>query len=229
MLVGQFRLGHRRRGQASFQPHLIEHVVEHRHAALRITPQGAVMIGAWHPAELFPDGRVAGQAQQRTVHREEPVPAPALHQAGVLRPIDGGQHRRGVEFDKGAGAQFGPRMGEGAATEPGRRGPVGQLLQERRQMGLEGLEAFLQQQEQEHGKGQHALAGEVTVAAAVARAEERIDQRPAQLFNEGEGAELERERALPPHCKSRICLRCTFKSITTSSCFNGSGERPDPA
>ena len=47
--------------QLAHEPDLIEHVVEHRHPALRITLRRPVVIGALHPAEFFPHRRVAGQ------------------------------------------------------------------------------------------------------------------------------------------------------------------------
>ena len=220
MLVGQFGLGHRRGGQPALQPHLIEHIVEHRHAGLRVALQRPALIGALHPAEGFADGRPAGQPHQRTVHTQQPVALPALHQRGVLRPVHRGQHGRRVEFDERAGAQFGPGMRQRAATEFGARVAVGQLVQKLMHMGLERLETFLQQQEHEHGKGQHTLPREVAGPAAMARPEGRIDERLAQSFNESEGTFLQWEVVAhpkdQPECKYLVHsnnLQCVADSM----------------
>ena len=71
-------------------------------------------------------------------------------------------------------------------------------------MGLEGLETFLEQQEHEHGEGQHAIACEVGGAAAMARAKVRGDEPLAELFDEAEGTVLETQSVLPPHGESRM-------------------------
>ena len=88
---------------------------------------------------------------------------------------------------------------------------------------MERLETFLEQQEHEHGKGQHTLAGEVGRSPPMPRAENRIDKAMAQLLNKLQGPLTEREVVLHPQGTSRMYLLCTSKRLTTCCRFNGSG------
>ena len=212
--MGQFGFRLRPSAPPGFQRHLIEHVVEGRHPSLRIALQQPVMIGALHPAENFADGSAAGQTHQRTVHTQKPVPFPALHQRRVFGPVDRGQDSRGIEFDEGAGAQFGPGMSQRTPAELGRGAPVGQPAKELLQVGLQRFEAFLEQQEHDHRKGQHTLPREIDRTATMPRAEARIGERVTQLFNERERTSLKRNIVSHPQCTTTLCLHCTFKCTT---------------
>jgi hypothetical protein len=81
---------------------------------------------------------------------------------------------------------------------------AGQLPQELMKVSLEGFETFLEQQEHEHGESQHALATEVDRPAAMAPAKVRGQETLTKLFNDTEGAILERKEVLHPHGKSRM-------------------------
>src|SRR5713226_7600974 len=91
------------------------------------------------------------------------------------------------------------------------------------QMILERLETFLEQQEHEHGKGQHALAREILRPLPVTSCQGRLEEPLTQQFNEVKGTLVESRNISHPQCKSRMYLLCTFKNITLSSCFKASG------
>src|SRR5207245_1992653 len=88
------------------------------------------------------------------------------------------------------------------------------------------LEAFLEQQEHEHGKGQHALAREILRPLPVTSCQGRLDEPLTQQFNEVKGTLVESRNISHPQCKSRMYLLCTFKNITLSSCFKASAAQP---
>ncbi len=121
-----------------------------------------------------------------------------------------------MEFDKGAGAQFGSGVRQCAATELG-RGPAAQLSKELLQVSLQRFETFLEQQEHEDGKGQHALPREIGRTATMPRAEARVGERVAKSFDELERTVLERNIVSHPQCTNTLCLLCTFKIITLYS------------
>ena len=185
------------------------------------------MIGALRPAELFPHRRVAGQPHQRTVHAQQPMSVPAAHQIRVRRPIHRMQHRL-VEFDKRAGAKFGPRVGDRPGTQARHGQPLAQLPEKLLRVGLERLQTFLEQQQHEDGKGQHTRPREISGPPPMPAPERRSDERLPQLDDERQRPGLERRMVLHPQCTSRLYLLCTFKKYTTSSRFNGSAPRPSP-
>src|SRR5438034_7342010 len=64
----------------------------------------------------------------------------------------------------------------------------------------------------------------------MARAQTGLEQLLAQSRQQSESTIFEEQFILHPHCESRMSLLCTFKIITKSRCFNGSGalRRPRP-
>src|SRR5213592_725991 len=64
----------------------------------------------------------------------------------------------------------------------------------------------------------------------MARAQTGFEQLLAQSRQQIESTIFEEQFILHPHCESRMSLLCTFKIITKSRCFNGSGalRRPRP-
>ena len=93
---------------------------------MRVAFLPTVMVGALHPAEGLSQRLAGGQAHERTVHREQAMALPALHQGGVLRARHRGEHRL-VEFGEGAGAQLGPGVSQRAAAQARSGGAAGQL------------------------------------------------------------------------------------------------------
>jgi hypothetical protein len=79
------------------------------------------------------------------------------------------------------------------------------------QVGLEGLETFLEQQEQEDGKGQHPLAREVRRSPPGPGTQARIRQPLTPLMNELQGTQTQVAVLLHPKGTSRKYLLCTFK------------------
>src|SRR5262247_2166579 len=62
----------------------------------------------------------------------------------------------------------------------------------------------------------------------MAQAQVRFNELLAQRGQKIESTIFEDEFMLHLHCKSRMCLLCTFKIITKLSCFNGSGALRRP-
>src|SRR5881296_599556 len=62
------------------------------------------------------------------------------------------------------------------------------------------------------------------------RAQTGLEQLLAQSRQQSESTIFEEQFILHPYCESRMYLLCTFKIITKSPCFNGSGalRRPRP-
>src|SRR5216683_104508 len=55
------------------------------------------------------------------------------------------------------------------------------------------------------------------------RAQTGLEQLLAQSRQQSESTIFEEQFILHPYCESRMYLLCTFKIITKSPCFNGSG------
>src|SRR5439155_5762438 len=55
-----------------------------------------------------------------------------------------------------------------------------------------------------------------------------VEQMLAQSRQQSESTIFEEQFILHPHCESRMSLLCTFKIITKSPCFNGSGAARRP-
>src|SRR5439155_11252674 len=62
----------------------------------------------------------------------------------------------------------------------------------------------------------------------MARAQTGLEQLLAQSRQQSESTIFEEQFILHPHCESRMSLLCTFKIITKSPCFNGSGAARRP-
>src|SRR5213593_3933973 len=62
----------------------------------------------------------------------------------------------------------------------------------------------------------------------MARAQTGLEQLLAQSRQQIESTIFEEQFILHPHCESRMSLLCTFKIITKSRCFNGSGAARRP-
>ena len=70
-------------------------------------------------------------------------------------------------------------------------------------MSLERLETFLEEQQQEDGKGEDALAGEVGGALAMPSGKAGVGQMEPEFIDHSEGAGLE-SSSLHPHAESRM-------------------------
>src|SRR5213593_4286361 len=60
------------------------------------------------------------------------------------------------------------------------------------------------------------------------RAQTGLEQLLAESRQQSESTIFEEQFILHPYCESRMYLLCTFKIITKSPCFNGSGAARRP-
>jgi hypothetical protein len=185
LLDGQRPLAHGAGFQSRLVADLIEQVIHDRQARLRETrARGPMLIGRLFPAKGLTQLRAVGQAQQRTVEAQEPVPAPTLD--GVLRPIDGGQYTLLVQFDKSAGLELGAGMGDGARGDRFKDRALSQLIEKLVQMTLDGFDGFLENKEHQDRESQLAVASEILGSDAMAGQEGFIVQERAQRLDKSD-------------------------------------------
>src|SRR5580700_4965452 len=182
---GQRNFTHRAGFQPGLQADLIEQIVEHRQASLRIAGVGSsILIGGFFPAKRPAQFFAHGQTQQRTVNAQEPVAAPLLNRP--LGAIDCLKHAVLVQFDEGAVFELGASVSYRAAAGRFKDLPLCQLVEKLVQVALNGLDGFLEDKEHDNGEGQLALTSEVLRPHAVTSQEIRVVQFGAQGFDEGD-------------------------------------------
>ena len=152
MFKAQFRLRTARGSQACVQGQLIEQVVKDRHARLGITLFFPVLIAALHNPKMCAQDSAVGQAHQRTVDTQNPMPAPAGDKRAMLGAINCSQDCTLIKFNEGAGQELRAGMGECSGTGQGRSVRASQFPEKLVQASLERFETFLEEKHHEPGK-----------------------------------------------------------------------------
>jgi hypothetical protein len=174
------------RRQLAVEAHAVEHVVEHREAALRVAHAGgAALVGRGDHGKLGVHARVGGQPHERAVDAEHAVPAPALDGPRGRRAVDGGQYALAVQLDESGVAELGAGVRAGAGRGRLGRVALGQLGEKCAHMPLERLDGFLQHEEHDEWERQPAPPGEVSRPHAVPRPESLVGQAPTQRCEQG--------------------------------------------
>jgi hypothetical protein len=159
-------------------------------------------------SELLEDFRVIGQAQERAVTAQEPMPAPEPPVFFLLGGVKTRQHHFLVEFDQRGVGKLGARLGP-AARGCGAGAPQPHPVKESVQVPLHRFGGFLQEKKHDNRKGQNALASKVLCAAPVARAEVRGEQTHLEMFNHMQPAMWRGgDCVVHPHGKTILSIQC---------------------
>ena len=184
-MAGQSHFAHRAGFQAGVVAETVEQIVEHRQTRLgKACARGPVLIGGFLPPKDPAQLLTVGQAQQRTIHAEESMPAPAAD--GMIGAIGDGQQTVAIEFEEGAVFELGAGGRDGTTGQGFKELAVGQVIEEVVEVALEGFDGLLEEEEHEDGKGQLAVAGEVLGSDPMAGAEARIAQPGAERIDQRE-------------------------------------------